>query len=76
MKSTGFKEVIPRKQRTNFTCLKVHRAGWDNSVFDTIDIKLCKEDIATYNFPSSAFLEFINLLIFRATGEIIEIPHN
>ncbi|MEH7181108.1 hypothetical protein [Neobacillus vireti] len=75
MKSTGFTDVIPRKQRTNFTCLKVHRASWDHSIFDTIDIKLYEDDITAYNFNSSAFLNFMNLLILRATGEIIEIPN-
>ncbi|WP_077618359.1 hypothetical protein [Bacillus sinesaloumensis] len=76
MNSTMFRKVIPRKQRTNFTCLKIHRAKWDGSVFDTIDIKLYEEDIAAYNFNSSTFLIFIDLLILRATGEIIEIPNN
>ncbi|PLT28161.1 hypothetical protein [Peribacillus deserti] len=76
MKSTGFMEVIPRKQRTNFTCLKVHRASWDQTVFDTIDIKLYEEDIATFNLTSSSFLNFMSLLILRATDEIIEIPKN
>lgn len=74
--STGFREVVPRKQRTNFTCLKVHRASWEHSVFDTIDIKLYEKDITAYNFTSTAFLNFMNLLILRATGEIIEIPNN
>lgn len=74
MQSIGLK-IIPREQRANFTCLKLHRACWDHTVFDTIDIKLYKEDIATYNFNSAAFIEFMNLLVLRASGEIIEIPN-
>ncbi|WP_110928069.1 hypothetical protein [Bacillus massiliglaciei] len=76
MKSMGFTEVFPRKKRTNFTCLKVHRASWDDSVFDTVDIRLYEEDIAAYNFNDNSFKNFIDLLILRATGEIIEIPNN
>ena len=76
MKSTGFSVIIPRKQKANFTCLKIHRANWDQSVFDTIDIKLYEDDIAAYKFTSSAFLDFLDLLILRATGEIIDIPNN
>lgn len=72
LQSTGFTNVFPRKQRTNFTCLKVQRPSWDHTVFDTIDIKLYEEDIAAYNFTSSPFLNFMNLLILRATGEVIE----
>lgn len=73
MKSTGFSTIIPRKQRANFTCLKIHRANWDQSVFDTIDIKLYEDDIAAYMFNARAFLD---LLIARATGEMIDIPNN
>lgn len=67
MKATGFTNFVPRKQRTNFTCLKIHRASWDNTVFDTIDIKLYGEDIEKYNFMSTEFLNFIDLLVSKAT---------
>jgi hypothetical protein len=74
LRATGFSEIIPRRRRTNYTCLKLHRASLDQTVFDTIDIKLYENDIAKYRFNTVEFLTFIDLLIRRATGEIIEIP--
>lgn len=69
--STGFSSFIPRNQRANYTCLKLHRAAWDQTVFDTIDIKLYKDEITTYNFSSKEFLYFLDLLISRATGDTV-----